>query len=76
MGSPISCILAEIFIHYIERTHKLNQQNNKYEHKIIYLYIYVDIIIPIKHEKQTNRTTRPQHLQTSPKIKFHFRNLS
>ena len=41
MDSMISSILAEIFIHYIEQTHILNEQNNKYAHKIIYWYRYV-----------------------------------
>ena len=36
-GLPISSILAEMFIHYIEQTHILNEQNNKYANKIIYL---------------------------------------
>ena len=34
MGSPISSIFAEVFIHYIEQTHILNEQNNKYTNKI------------------------------------------
>ena len=45
MGSPISSILAEIFIHDIEQTHILNEQNNKYANKIIYWYRYVDDIL-------------------------------
>jgi hypothetical protein len=43
MGSPISSILAEIIIHYIEQAHILNQQNNKYTHKMI--YISTDMLI-------------------------------
>jgi hypothetical protein len=45
MGSMISRILAEISIHYIEQTHILNEQNNKYANKIIYWYRYVDDLL-------------------------------
>ena len=45
MGSPISSILAEIFIHHIEQTHILNEENNKYANKILYWYRYVDDIL-------------------------------
>ena len=38
LGSPISSILAEIFIHYIEQIHILNEQNNKIANKILYWY--------------------------------------
>ena len=45
MDSQISNILAEIFIHDIKQTHILNQDNNKYAHKIIYCYRYLNDII-------------------------------
>ena len=45
MGSPISCILAEIFIHNIEQTHILNPDNNKQATKILYWHRYVDDIL-------------------------------
>ena len=38
MGSPISGILAEIYIHNIEQNHIIN--NNKYTNKIIYWHRY------------------------------------
>ena len=41
MGSSISGILAEIFIHNIEQKHILN--NNKYTNKNIYWYRYVAV---------------------------------
>ena len=43
MGSPISGILAEIFIHNMEQNHIIN--NNKYTNKIIYWHRYVDDIL-------------------------------
>ena len=43
MGSPISGILAEIYIHNIEQNHIIN--NNKYTNKIIYWHRYVDDIL-------------------------------
>ena len=48
MGSPISSILAEIFIHHFEQTHILNEQNNEYANKILYWYRYVDDILLIE----------------------------
>ena len=42
MGSPISGILAEIFIHNIEQNHIIN--NNKYTNKIIYWHRYVCLL--------------------------------
>ena len=41
MGSPISGILAEIYIHNIEQNHIIN--NNKYTNKIIYWHRYVAV---------------------------------
>ena len=64
MGSPISSTLAEIFIHYIEQTHILNQQNNKYAYKIIYWYRYVDDIILLYNGD--NKQTKQLH----PKLNF------
>ena len=55
IGSPISSILAEIFIHYIEQTLILNEENNKYANKIIYLYIYVDDIL-LLHNGNSRQT--------------------
>ena len=43
MGSPISGILTEIFIHNMEQKHIIN--NNKYTNKIIYWHRYVDDIL-------------------------------
>ena len=41
MGSPISGILAKIFVHAIEQEHTLN--NNKYTNKILYWHTYVAV---------------------------------
>ena len=70
MGSPISSIYAETFIHYIEQTHILNQNNNKYANKIIYLYRYVDILLLYN---SNNRQTKQLHQYSNklhPKLNF------
>jgi Reverse transcriptase (RNA-dependent DNA polymerase). len=59
MGSPISRLLAEIFIHYIELTHILNELNNKYANKILYWYRYVDDILLLYNGN--NRQTEQLH---------------
>ena len=59
MGSPISSILAEIFIHHIEQTHILNKQDNKYANKIIYWYRYVDDILLLYN--RNSRQTKQLH---------------
>ena len=57
MGSPISSTLAEIFIHFIEQTHILTEQNNNYANKILYWYRYVDDILLLYNgnSRQTKR---------------------
>jgi Reverse transcriptase (RNA-dependent DNA polymerase). len=59
MGSPISSILAKIFIHDIVQTHIINKQNNKYGNKIIYWYRYVDDILLLYNGN--SRQTRQLH---------------
>ena len=71
MGSPISSILAEIFIHNIEQTHILNTENNKHAHKIIYWYRYVDDILLMY--KGSSRQIEQLHTHINkihPKLKF------
>ena len=59
MGSPISSILAEICIHYIEQTHILNEQNNKFANKILYWYRYDDDILLLYNG--SSRQTKQLH---------------
>ena len=66
MGSSISSILAEIFIHRIEQTHIPNEQNNKYANKILYWYRYVDDILLLyngnsRHTKQLHQHINKLH---------------
>jgi hypothetical protein len=61
MGSPISSIPAEIFIHYIEQIHILDHVNNKYAHKISYKYRYVDDII-LQYNGNNRQTKRHQYI--------------
>ena len=51
MGSPISGILAKIFIHTIEQEHIMN--NNKYTDKIIYWHRYVEMCIRDRYHRET-----------------------
>lgn len=41
MGSPVSSILAKVFLNDFERRHVMNA-NSKYESKIAYYYKYAD----------------------------------
>jgi hypothetical protein len=69
MGSPISSILAEIFLQHIERTHILN--NNKYAHKIIYWYRYVDDIIVLYNGNKRQCCQLLTHInKIHPKLNF------
>ena len=44
MGSPISSILAEVFLQHLEKT-KIFTNNDRHSHKILYWHRYVDIIV-------------------------------
>ena len=72
MGSPIPCILAEIFIHNIEQTHILNPDNNKQATKILYWHRYVDDIMFIPYNGNTRQITQlHNHInKLHPKLKF------
>jgi len=70
MGSPISGILAEIFIHNIEKT-KILTPHNKHFQKIIYWHRYVDDIIILYHG--TARQIHQLHTlinKAHPQLKF------
>ena len=69
MGSPISGILTEIFIHNIEEKHILN--NNKYTNKIIYWYRYVDDILLLYKGNKRQIENFYKYINTiHPKLKF------
>jgi hypothetical protein len=51
MGAPISAILAEIFIQYIEHNHIINILQI---HHTIEYYIYLDDILIVYNEDFTN----------------------
>jgi hypothetical protein len=44
MGSPLSGLIADIFLDHIEHTHILSE-DNRFKHNLVYYYRYVDDII-------------------------------
>ena len=69
MGSPISSILAEIFIHHIEQKYILH--NNKHAHKILYWHRFVDdIILLYKGNKRQVENFHKYINSIHPKLKF------
>ena len=63
MGSPVSGILAEIFISHLEQEYILSTNKNKYIH-IRYRYPYVDDILFLYKGKKRQVHRFQQHINT------------
>jgi hypothetical protein len=68
MGSPISGIVAEIFLQYLENTHTKQIQEAK---GIVFYTRYVDDILIIYNTKQTTHDTIQNHInKIHPNLQF------
>lgn len=70
MGSPLSSILAELFLNHIENKH-LWSVNNKHKNKIVFYYRYVDDTIVLFNGNNRQLTLLKNYLNSlHPNLQF------